>query len=166
MNEQQAKQHVNELKGFYGHLGAFVGVNLFLFVINVSTSPNDLWFIYPLFGWGIGLIAHAVQVFGASKNWEARKMEQLTGLSQTKDQLETLSERTETLIKILASFDWEKIDPDLFDSKENLQKAKRRLAELQTTGTVEDQKLVEQEIEKLEKFVTSAKFNFYDQASK
>ncbi|WP_263832137.1 helix-turn-helix domain-containing protein [Sulfurospirillum oryzae] len=33
----------------------FIGVNLLLFIINILTNPHHLWFIYPLFGWGITL---------------------------------------------------------------------------------------------------------------
>ena len=39
MNEEQAKEHIEELRGYYAHLGSFVGVNLFLFMINMVTSP-------------------------------------------------------------------------------------------------------------------------------
>jgi hypothetical protein len=31
----------------------FILVNLMLFIINITTSPEHLWFIYPLLGWGI-----------------------------------------------------------------------------------------------------------------
>lgn len=37
-------------------LGVFVGVNAMLLVINLTTSPHHLWFIYPLIGWGIALL--------------------------------------------------------------------------------------------------------------
>lgn len=33
----------------------FISVNLMLFFINITTSPEHLWFIYPLLGWGIPL---------------------------------------------------------------------------------------------------------------
>jgi hypothetical protein len=35
-------------------------VNTGLAVFNLLTTPHQLWFIYPLFGWGIGLAAHAL----------------------------------------------------------------------------------------------------------
>jgi transcriptional regulator with XRE-family HTH domain len=31
----------------------FIAVNIMLFIINITTSPEYLWFIYPLLGWGI-----------------------------------------------------------------------------------------------------------------
>jgi hypothetical protein len=48
---------------FYEHLASYVGVNAFLFAINWFTSPNHLWFIYPLCGWGLGLAMDAVGTF-------------------------------------------------------------------------------------------------------
>jgi transcriptional regulator with XRE-family HTH domain len=36
-------------------LVTFIAVNSMLFCINIITSPEHLWFIYPLLGWGIPL---------------------------------------------------------------------------------------------------------------
>ena len=44
--------------GFKRHLFAYVAVNLLLIGINLSGNPDKLWFIYPLLGWGIGLVLH------------------------------------------------------------------------------------------------------------
>ncbi len=49
--------------GFYIHLIAYITVNLLLVFINFSTSPQYLWFKWPLFGWGIGLVFHWLAVF-------------------------------------------------------------------------------------------------------
>jgi hypothetical protein len=49
--------------GFYIHLVTYVAVNLLLVFINYSTSPQYLWFKWPLFGWGIGLLFHSLAVF-------------------------------------------------------------------------------------------------------
>jgi class 3 adenylate cyclase len=43
---------------FYNHFFVFVGVNTFLIVINLLTSPFHWWFAFPLLGWGIGLFFH------------------------------------------------------------------------------------------------------------
>ena len=117
MNEEQARKRIKELRGFYGHLGAFIGANLFLFMINMINlrHGDDIWFIYPLFGWGIGLISHAFHVYAGGKDWEKRKMEELTGHKNTQDELARLNERTDNLVAILSSVNWEKIDPELVD---------------------------------------------------
>ena len=166
MNEEQAKEHIEELRGFYGHLASFVGVNLFLFMINMVTSPDAIWFIYPLFGWGIGLISHAFTVFWNGPDWEARKMQELTGLANTQDELARLSERTDNLVKILSSVDWEKIDPDLLHTKQSLADARENIVRLERGDRNTTPEDVTREIEKLEKFVTSSKFDYYDLAAR
>lgn len=74
----QAKKRVEEIKGFYGNLIAYVVVNIGLMVLNLVTSPNHLWFFWPMLGWGIGVVFHGLKVFNYSpffnKEWEERKI--------------------------------------------------------------------------------------------
>lgn len=74
----QAKKRVEEIKGFYGNLIAYVVVNIGLMVLNLVTSPNHLWFFWPMLGWGIGVVFHGLKVFSYSpffnKEWEERKI--------------------------------------------------------------------------------------------
>lgn len=60
---QRAKKRVEEKYGFYIHLSVYMAVSLLLIVINLFTSPDYLWFKWPLIGWGIGVFFHAVGVF-------------------------------------------------------------------------------------------------------
>ena len=60
---KQAKKRLEERYGFYVHLIVFIAINLLLAIINLSTSSETLWFQYPLLGWGIGLVFHALSVF-------------------------------------------------------------------------------------------------------
>ena len=75
---EQARQRVELLRGFYGHAAIFVIVNLGLVAYNVATSPDNLWFVATLFGWGIGLLAHGVYAWGAGRffgsDWTERKI--------------------------------------------------------------------------------------------
>lgn len=68
MNNQadfgRAKKVVNARIGFYIHLTAYLVVNALLIFINLATSSDRLWFLWPLFGWGLGMFAHAVVTFG------------------------------------------------------------------------------------------------------
>lgn len=86
----QAKKRVEEIKGFYGHLASFILVNIFLFVLNIVTSPNELWFFWPTFGWGIGLLFHGMKVFGYSpffnKKWENQKIKEFMEKENQKKQ--------------------------------------------------------------------------------
>ena len=66
----------------------------------------------------------------------------------------------------LEEVDWENIDPDLLRTKRNLEDAQARVASLKTRADAETQQEVREEIEKLEEFVTSSKFAYYDQAAK
>ena len=75
-----AKSRVAQLRGFYVHLTTFIVVNAFLVTLNLLTSPDSLWFYWVLLGWGIGLVAHALQVYGSftifGRDWEERKIEE------------------------------------------------------------------------------------------
>ncbi|WP_313805174.1 2TM domain-containing protein [Flavobacterium sp.] len=75
-----AKKRVKEIKEFYSHLLSYVVVNLFLMAINLLTSPEHLWFFWPMLGWGIGVTVHAISVFNLmpflGEDWEQRKMKE------------------------------------------------------------------------------------------
>jgi hypothetical protein len=169
MNEEKAQERIEELKGYYAHLGAFVPVNLFLIAINLMdySESDGYWFVYPLFGWGIGLCIHTLTTFFTGNDWEERKMQELTGWSVTQEELQRMSERTDNLISILSSVDWEKIDPDLLDTKENLLRAREQIVDMRDGNGAPSQSKSEviRELEKLEEFVTSSKFSYYDQAA-
>lgn len=166
MNEKEAKKRIKELKGYYAHLTSYVAVNFFILVINLMLVPNFYFFVFPLLGWGIGLAIHTFQVFGTNREWEARKIEELTGLKETKDEVQRLAERTDALVTILASVDWEKIDPDLLHTRDNLEGAKAKVTALRNGEADADPEEVSREIEKLEAFVTSSKFAYYEKAAR
>lgn len=76
----KAKKKVEELKKFYGHLTTYLAVNLFLMMINLLTAPEFLWFLIPLFAWGIAILSQGMKVYDyhlfLGKNWEDRKMQE------------------------------------------------------------------------------------------
>jgi hypothetical protein len=78
---ERARKRVEEIRGFYTHLLTYVLVNLGLFILNLVTSPGEFWFFWPLFGWGIGVLAHGASVFGPRRfwgpEWEERKIKEL-----------------------------------------------------------------------------------------
>ncbi|MHA6696709.1 2TM domain-containing protein [Chryseobacterium sp. A321] len=71
---KQAKKRVEELKGFYGNLISYCIFIPFLFFINWKTSPNYWWAFWPMLGWGIGVVSHAVHIFGIGRDWEERQI--------------------------------------------------------------------------------------------
>ncbi len=60
---QRARRRVEAKIGFYIHLAVYVGVNILLVIVNLLTSPQYLWFIWPLIGWGIGVFFHGMSIF-------------------------------------------------------------------------------------------------------
>jgi hypothetical protein len=78
---KQARNRVIELKAFYLHLILYIVVNVTLVIFNLATSPEVLWFKWPLMGWGIGIVSHAFSVFVKGrlfgKKWEEKKIKEL-----------------------------------------------------------------------------------------
>ena len=64
---KKAEKIVEAKLGFYRHLLVYLAVNALLFIINIITAPHELWFYWPLIGWGIGVFFHAVGVFSQRK---------------------------------------------------------------------------------------------------
>lgn len=79
--EAKARKRVRELKDFYTHAAIFALVNAFLLAINLLDFSGTLWALWPLGGWGIALLMHAVTVYGlfglGSTAWEERKVREL-----------------------------------------------------------------------------------------
>lgn len=64
--------------GFVGHLVTYALVNGFLMSLNASVSPGFPWAIFPLGGWGIGLLEHLASVL--RKSDRAKELERLPPL--------------------------------------------------------------------------------------
>ena len=62
---RRARKTAEDRVGFYVHLGIYATVNAFLIAIWWFTGGLNAfpWFIFPLFGWGIGIVAHAIGTF-------------------------------------------------------------------------------------------------------
>ena len=69
--KELATYHRNEKKDFKLHLAIYVTVNVFLFLINMLTLKDDntLWALFPLLGWGIGIVIHAISSM-AKPEWQ------------------------------------------------------------------------------------------------
>ena len=72
----RAKERVENLKGFYGNLISYCVVIPVLIIINLNTS-NFQWFWFPMLGWGLGVVFHALETFGYGKSWEERKIREI-----------------------------------------------------------------------------------------
>lgn len=77
MAYERASKRVKELKGFYGNLISYCIFIPFLIFINLWTSSQYHWFWWPVLGWGIGVISHALQVFGIGRSWEEKQIRKI-----------------------------------------------------------------------------------------
>lgn len=84
--EEDIRKRVKAMSGFYKHLTAYIGVNIFLWIIHIiNMDPNDSFFQWGTFStavfWGVGLFFHWYSVFGATlvlgRGWEERKIKEL-----------------------------------------------------------------------------------------
>lgn len=63
-NRELAKAKVE----FRIHLYVFIAVMGLLAFINLSKSPENIWFVWPFMGWGIGVMVHGLTVhYGPGK---------------------------------------------------------------------------------------------------
>ena len=81
-DEILALKHVRQLKGLYLHAAQYVIVVTALAVFNLWKQPQYWWFLWVAFGWGTGLLIHAVRVldwgpFGSA--WEKAQVEKRLG---------------------------------------------------------------------------------------
>ncbi|MFO7676827.1 MAG: 2TM domain-containing protein [Thermoplasmatota archaeon] len=64
---KKAHKRAEEKVGFFIHLSCYIMVNILLVVLWYISSGGDLsvfpWFIIPMLGWGIGIVAHGVGAF-------------------------------------------------------------------------------------------------------
>ena len=63
---EQARKRVKAKVEFRIHLIIYMAVITLLIVINLITSADYLWFKWPLMGWGVAVIIHALKAFSSS----------------------------------------------------------------------------------------------------
>ena len=59
----KARRRAAHKNRFFIHVAAYAGVMGMLVVINQVTSPESLWFVWPLIGWGLALALHGMRAF-------------------------------------------------------------------------------------------------------
>lgn len=67
MTEEQRRQAISRIRakrGFWMHFASYIFVNLLFVLIWFTTGSGYYWPVWPMLGWGIGLVAHALAVFG------------------------------------------------------------------------------------------------------
>ena len=88
------KKRVKAISGFYQHLMVYILVNAGIMAVKYFNIENDESIIKfstfsTAFFWGIGLMFHALSVFGASlflgRHWEENKIRELMEKEQNSD---------------------------------------------------------------------------------
>jgi hypothetical protein len=76
---EQARKRVKEKKDFFVHFVVYAVVNLVLvFIWGVTMNWHGYpWFMWPMFGWGIGVVFHGLSVFFFDREtgWERSEIE-------------------------------------------------------------------------------------------
>ncbi|WP_412061493.1 2TM domain-containing protein [Rubrivirga sp. IMCC45206] len=92
LSESDARKQARKERAFYGNLASFVLVMSFLTAINLLTSPDSLWVVWPFLGWGIGIGSQAISTFGHVRraDWIERRAAELMGETTSDERIRTL----------------------------------------------------------------------------
>ena len=60
---EKVRLRVKQKVDFYGHLAVYVISMGFLVLTNLLTNPDHIWFIWPMFGWGVAILFHFMGTF-------------------------------------------------------------------------------------------------------
>jgi len=60
----RAERRVARQVGFFHHFAIYLAVNAGLILLNLMGQHRQWWSLGPLLGWGIGVLFHALSVFG------------------------------------------------------------------------------------------------------
>ncbi|WP_299870383.1 2TM domain-containing protein [uncultured Hoeflea sp.] len=83
VDERKAVEYVRDMKGFYSHLVLYLICVAAMAVANFYLQPNNLWFIWPTLGWGMGVVSHGLAATELlsfyNVDWERRQIEKWLG---------------------------------------------------------------------------------------
>ncbi len=63
----ESKSAERRLRGFAIHLGLYFLTMIVLVAVNYTNSPDNLWFVWPMVGWGSVFALHAAYAMGLFK---------------------------------------------------------------------------------------------------
>lgn len=58
-----ARKRAGAKLGWYAHAAVYLAVNLMLFAMSDMGFGSGRWSIYPVLGWGLGVVLHGISVF-------------------------------------------------------------------------------------------------------
>lgn len=68
---RRARRRAGAKLSLYIHTAVFTLVMILLVVINLTTSPETLWVVFPFAGWGLGLALHWLAISRLGKAFRA-----------------------------------------------------------------------------------------------
>ena len=71
--ERLAHRRAGAKMGWYIHATVYVVVNLFIYAISEYGFGQRRWSVFPLLGWGLGLMLHGISVFLIGKGGGLRE---------------------------------------------------------------------------------------------
>ena len=77
-----AVERLKKKAEFRVHLLSYVMVNTFLVIIWAVTSPGFFWPVFPIAGWGIGLVFHAWDAYGRGVPTEQQIRQEMDRLAR------------------------------------------------------------------------------------
>lgn len=92
---ENAIKRIKKIKGFYIHLLVYIVINIMIIVVNIQNlETGESYFqfknFFTAFFWGIGIISHALSVFGPDlflgNDWEEKKIKELMDKEKTDQQ--------------------------------------------------------------------------------
>lgn len=89
---QKARKKVDEKKAFFKHLFTWLIFSVFFLILNFSSPANTFWAIYPIAGWGLGVLLQAVKIYGfpgLGKDWERKQLEEELERIEREEQLKS-----------------------------------------------------------------------------
>jgi hypothetical protein len=66
-NTDETRIYRRRLKTFGTHMIGYFVVMIIVVPLNLSSTPENPWFIFPMIGWGSVLALHAAYVMGLFK---------------------------------------------------------------------------------------------------
>lgn len=139
LTEAQARKQARKEKEFYGHLATYLVVNAIFLTMNLLSDPGNLWFFWPLLGWGIGIVSHATSVFGLpglGQSWEERRIRELTG--------EATEEATTARLRRLLDEEFDERALPAASEPHAAERLQRRIEHIEAIVTSRDWDLMEQ----------------------
>ena len=84
MTDQQRERAIKRIRAkqaFRVHVAVYLAVNALLVAIWAVTAAEYFWPIWPMLGWGVGVVSHAVSLYvGPSEITEAQIDRELSRL--------------------------------------------------------------------------------------